>query len=135
MTPREHRKQKKQWKTRKQSSRANKRQNNGQVVATTPPPSIPKIPTNATLSRQKVTALKQKADENKLLNNRIAELESALKSAQTRVKTLQRQKQREKLNSVSTNTPRSKTKSALAEEHLNVSKDSSVKRTLEFITH
>ena len=71
---------------RKQSSRATKRQNTGQVVATTPPPSIPIIHTNATLSRQKVTALKQKADENKLLNNRIAELESALKSAQTRVK-------------------------------------------------
>ena len=122
MTPREQRKQRKEWRSRYHSSQKIKKAASSSVQ---PSPS-----TASGVSRQKLSALQKKADENALLKEQLAALHRQLSASQTRVKTLEKRAERSAKKPPTT--PRSKTKALLQAENFKVTKASKVRKTLEF---
>ncbi|KAK3762310.1 hypothetical protein RRG08_006054 [Elysia crispata] len=120
MTPREQRKQ--EWRSRYHSSQKIKKAASSSVQ---PSPS-----TALGVSRQKLSALQKKADENALLKEQLAALHRQLSASQTRVKTLEKRAERSAKKPPTT--PRSKTKALLQAENFKVTKASKVRKTLEF---
>ena len=90
----------------------------------------PSPSTASGVSRQKLSALQKKADENALLKEQLAALHRQLSASQTRVKTLEKRAERSAKKPPTT--PRSKTKALLQAENFKVTKASKVRKTLEF---
>ena len=122
MTPREQRKQRKEWRSRYHRSQKIKKAASSSVQ---PSPS-----TASGVSRQKLSALQKKADENAVLKEQLAALHRQLSASQTRVKTLEKRAERSAKKPPTT--PRSKTKALLQAENFKVTKASKVRKTLEF---
>ena len=133
MTPRELRKQRKEWKQRQKNSRERKKEvQNLHTPPTTPPelsnqagPSNRAEPSRLQRSRQlkRRTHIKQ-------LKNRVQHLEEKLSVQTKKAKKYQRKLQR--LASSSADTPRSKTKRLIGKAKHDINSKKTVCRTLEF---
>lgn len=135
MTPQEHRKEKKAWRTRYHNSRM-KRKAQLVIDKASVSPSLSNSSSSPEgPSRQKMASLKMKAQENQQLKIQVSELTKKMEASEKRLKNLRKQIERSANTSKDNKcaTPRSKTKKLLLKENIIVSKtSSSVRRTLEF---